>query len=108
MIENINRTGVQKSRSLSIKIDATDEKGFNIKISGSTDVLVNDCYELSYEEFIEVKQLLKALHLDDEKNLNESLTKFLSLKNDITGTYSTTVTLHKEFSSLLTFMHCRF
>ena len=81
LIKSINQTETQEKRSMIVSIDTTDNN-FNFKVTERTEALVNDKLGLNSDELIEVKQLLKAFHLNDEKSLNESLAKFLNLRDD--------------------------
>lgn len=87
LVKNLNNATVQKTHSLKVNIDTKDEIKITVKLTGNTEIQINDKLGLNYEDFVEVKQLLKTFHLDNDSTLNDSLEKFLSLKNDQSGNH---------------------
>ncbi|XP_065225946.1 deoxyribose-phosphate aldolase [Planococcus citri] len=82
-IKNIIKTQTLRKSSVVVSIDTTDDN-FNFKVTEQADTSLNEQYGLTDHELIEVKQLLKAFHLHDEKSLSESLAEFLYLGDDST------------------------
>lgn len=86
LIYHINSLTAERKNSIKIDITKSEDRKYNIKIIGSSDIFeLNGKNEISYEALLEVKQILKMLRLTNKENVNEDLTKFLALKVDNTG-----------------------
>ncbi len=84
LLEKINSTSLAEKRNPKIVFDPVNDVEYTPRIIGDIQEKFDEFSDLTFEEFMDLKELVNILGLNGENSM-DNLATFLSLKNNVTG-----------------------